>query len=58
MFLKEKFTASGEYEKLKARLVAGGDQQDKVIYENFCLSSPTVSTTSVLAIAAIVACEC
>ena len=28
MFLKEKFTASGEYDKLKARLVAGGDQQD------------------------------
>jgi hypothetical protein len=24
MFLKEKFTASGEFEKLKARLVAGG----------------------------------
>ena len=29
MFLKEKFTASGEYDKLKARLVASGDQQDK-----------------------------
>jgi hypothetical protein len=29
MFLKEKFTASGDYEKLKARLVDGGDQQDK-----------------------------
>jgi hypothetical protein len=29
MFLKENFTASGEYEKIKARLVVGGDQQDK-----------------------------
>jgi hypothetical protein len=57
MFLKEKFTASGEFEKLKARLVAGGDQQDKGLYEDLCLSSPTASTTSVLAIAAIAACE-
>jgi hypothetical protein len=32
MFLKEKFTASGEYDNLKARLVAGGDQQDKELY--------------------------
>ncbi len=29
VFLKEKFTASGEYDKLKAKLVADGDQQDK-----------------------------
>jgi hypothetical protein len=28
MFLKEKFLATGEFEKLKARLVAGGDQQN------------------------------
>ena len=34
MFLKEKFLASGEFEKLKARLVAGGDQQDKSLYED------------------------
>jgi hypothetical protein len=57
MFLKEKFAASGEFEKLKARLVAGGDQQDKGLYEDLYLSSPTASTTSVLAIAAIAACE-
>jgi hypothetical protein len=56
MFHKEKFTASGEYDKLIARLVASGDQKDKKIYENICLSSQTASTTS-LAIAAIVACE-
>ena len=34
MFLKEKFLASGEFEKLKARLVAGGDQQDKTLYDD------------------------
>jgi hypothetical protein len=52
MFLKEKFTASGEYDKLKARLVGGEDQQDKELYEDLCLSSLTASTTSVLALAA------
>jgi hypothetical protein len=55
MFMKDKFTASGEFEKFKARLVAGGDQQDKDLYEN--LSSPTGSTTSVLTVAAIAAFE-
>ena len=34
MFLKDKFLASGEFEKLKARLVAGGDQQDKSLYDD------------------------
>ena len=57
MFLKEKFTASREYVKLKARLVAGGDQHDKELYEYLCLSSPTASITSVLAVTAIAACE-
>ncbi len=57
MFLNEKVAASGEYEKLKVSLVAGGDHQDKGLYENLCLSSPTASTPSVLAIAAIAACE-
>ena len=55
MFLKEKFTADGLFEKLKARLVAGGDQQDKELYEN--LSSPTASTSSVMVVAAIAAAE-
>ena len=31
MFLKEKFTADGVFEKLKARLVAGGHLQDRDI---------------------------
>jgi hypothetical protein len=32
MFLKDKYLASGAFEKLKARLVAGGNQQDKELY--------------------------
>lgn len=53
MFLKEKFLASGEFEKLKARLVAGGDQQDKTLYED--LSAPTVGTSSVFTLLCIAA---
>jgi hypothetical protein len=49
------YLASGVFEKFKARLVAGGHQQDKGLYEN--LSSPTVAKSSVLAIAAIAAAE-
>ena len=53
MFSKVKFLPSGEVEKLKSRLVAGGDMQDKNLYDEGDLSSPTVSTTSVFAMAAI-----
>jgi hypothetical protein len=55
MFLKDKYMASGMFDKFKARLVAGGDQQDKELYDN--LSSPTASTASVFALAAIAAHE-
>lgn len=55
MFLKDKYHASGAFEKFKARLVAGGDQQDRLLYDN--LSSPTAATTSVLTVAAIAAAE-
>ena len=55
MFLKDKYLASGAFDRFKARLVAGGDMQDKTLYNN--LSSPTASTTSVLTVAAIAAAE-
>ena len=55
MFIKEKFLPTGKFEKLKARLVAGGDQQDKELYDD--LSAPTVSTCSVLTVLSIAAHE-
>ena len=55
MFLKEKFLASGEFEKLKARLVAGENQQDRDLYND--LSAPTVATSSVFTLLSIAAHE-
>ena len=56
MFLKEKYRGDSTFEKLKARLVAGGDMQDKQSLGE--ISSPVVSTTSVNIVAAIAAKEC
>ena len=33
MFLEDKYLASGAFERFKARLVAGGNQQDKGLYD-------------------------
>ena len=57
MFIKEKYKPDGLFDKLKARLVAGGDQQDRTIYSDNETSSPTVSTCAVFLIAAIAAKE-
>ena len=57
MFLKEKFSPTGEFEKLKARLVAGGHLQDRSLVDKNDISSPTVATTSVFITAAIAAQE-
>ena len=57
MFLKEKYRPDGSFEKVKARLVAGGHQQDKTVYADK-ISSPTVATSSVFMIAIIAAGEC
>jgi len=57
VFYKDKFLPTGEFEKLKARLVAGGDGQDRNLYDQSKLTSYTVSTTSVFTIAAIAASE-
>ena len=45
----------GEREKIKARFVAGGNEQDREFYGD--ISSPTVRTDSVLMIAVIAAWE-
>jgi Reverse transcriptase (RNA-dependent DNA polymerase) len=55
MFIKRKNFPDGKFEKLKARLVAGGDQQDKKLYDD--LSSPTVSTSAVFTMIAVSAFE-
>ena len=55
MFLKEKYLPTGVFEKLKARLVAGGNQQNKQLYDD--LSSPTVSTCAVMTVFSIAAYE-
>jgi hypothetical protein len=53
LFFKEKFLADGKFDKLKARLVAGGHMQDKSLYDD--LSSPTVNLASVFMVACIAA---
>ena len=55
MFITEKKLLSGEFDKLKARLVAGGHKQDRSLYNDDSTSSPTVALTSVLAHAAVAA---
>lgn len=55
MFLKQKNIPDGSFIKLKARLVTGGDHQDKSLYED--LSSPTVSTSAVFTLLTVAAHE-
>jgi histone deacetylase 1/2 len=55
MFLKEKFSPGGDFEKLKARLVAHGNLQDRTLYDD--VSSPTVQTNHILAILNILSAE-
>ena len=57
MFLKEKYLASGVFDKLKARLVAGGNMQDRSVYALEETSSPTVSLSSLYLVAALAAKE-
>ena len=55
MFLKEKYLPTGEFDKLKARFVAGGHKQDRMEYDD--VSSPTARLSSVFAVIAIAAHE-
>ena len=53
MFLRERLNAYGSLKKLKARLVAGGHMQDRNLYEESSISSPTVSVPAVLMVSAL-----
>ena len=53
MFVVTKYLASGEFDKMKARLVADGRDQDPELYPN--KSSPTVALQSVFTVLGIVA---
>ena len=55
LFMKEKYTAEGLFQKLKSRLVAGGHMQDRSMYKE--ASSPTAATQAVFMVAAIAAIE-
>jgi hypothetical protein len=55
MFFKAKHDANGKFLKLKARLVAGGHQQNRLLYED--VSSPTCSLHSLFLVSAIAAKE-
>lgn len=57
MFLKEKFLSNGEFEKLKARLVAGGHMMDRSLIPEDLMSSPTASLPFIFLVAAIAANE-
>lgn len=57
MFCKEKFLSTGIFEKLKSRLVAGGNLQDKSTYAESETSSPTVSLQSIYLVAMLAAKE-
>jgi len=53
VFLKDKYTASGVFDKFKARLCVNGSGQDHEMYTD--VSSPTAATSAVLTVAAIAA---
>jgi hypothetical protein len=57
MFLKEKFFSDGLFDKLKARLVAGGHMQNRSDYGEDETSSPTVSLSSVYLVLSVAAKE-
>ena len=55
IFLKAKYDATGAFDKLKARLVANGAQQDRQLYPD--RSSPTAHMQSLLMVLALAARE-
>ena len=56
-FIKQKFDTYGKATKWKARIVSDGSMQDKSLYSNEDISSPTVQLNSLLTLSAIAAVE-
>ena len=54
MFLREKFDSNGNFEKMKARLVADGRMQDKTDFKIEDISSPTAKLESIINVLKIV----
>ena len=54
MFLREKFDATGKFEKLKARLVADGRMQDRTDFQIDDIASPTARLESIFNVIKIV----
>ena len=57
MFLKEKYDAGGNFEKIKARLVADGSTQDRSDFEDDDIASPMASLESIFNLLKLVAME-
>jgi hypothetical protein len=57
IFFKEKFLSTGEFEKLKARLMAGGHMQDRSVCSENETEAPTPALQPVYTVAAIAAHE-
>jgi histone deacetylase 1/2 len=57
MFIKVKFKADGSFEKVKARLVANGPQQDPTSYSDEDCASPTAAIPFVFCVISIAATE-
>jgi len=57
MFIKLKYLANGDFEKIKARLVAGGHRQNKASYTEEQTSSPTAASPTLFIVAGIAARE-
>jgi hypothetical protein len=55
LFFKEKYLPDGSFDRMKARLVAGGDQLDRELYGNS--ESPTASMSALFMCAGIAASE-
>lgn len=57
MFLKEKYTADGTFEKIKARLVAGGHRVDHSLYSKEETAAWTVKSETLMLVLALAAHE-